>query len=294
MLYCTLYIVSVIVLTQLLRYVQRSGRDVFPAVAINYLVAAAFSAVALAIMWSRIEWPRHWPAAGLGAVCGVLYFLHLLLVLAGFRLVGVGVTWAFAALGIVIPVFLSWFAWGENMSNFQWAAMAMLPVAVVLLRPTNGPHRKLTLKGDLILVLVFVMAGAIGTLHKAMEFQAGKAMESPVDKAMAVRAAIPAYQFVLFAVAAATSAGYVHFKRRRYDRPTVALGSAMGLSNALATLFILLGLAAMPATVFYPISSSLVIALSVIVSYLLWRERVTARQVLGLLIAVGVVVLTTR
>ena len=279
--YCILYVASVIVLTQLLRYVQRSGRDVFPAVAINYLVAAAFSAVALAIMWSRIEWPRHWPAAGLGAVCGVLYFLHLLIVLASYRLAGVGVTWAFAALGIVIPVFLSWFAWGEKMSNFQWAAMAMLPVAVVLLRPTSGPHRKLTLKGDLILVLVFVMAGAIGTLHKAMEHHVGKD-------------AIPVYQFVLFAVAAATSAGYVHFKRRRYDRPTVALGSAMGLSNALATLFILLGLAAMPATVFYPISSSLVIALSVIVSYLLWRERVTARQVLGLLLAVGVVVLTTR
>ena len=280
MLYCILYVASVIVMTQLLRYIQRSGRGVFAAIAINYLAAAAFSAVALAILWRQIELPGHWPAAALGAVCGVLYFLHLLIVLAGYRLAGVGVTWAFAALGIVIPVFISWCAWGEAMSAAKWAAVATLPVAVVLLRPTNGPHRKLTLKGDLILVLAFVMAGAIGTLHKAMEVHVGKA-------------AIPAYQFVLFAAAAAASAGYVHLERRRYDRPTVALGSAMGLSNALATLFILLGLAAMPATVFYPISGALVIALSVIVSYLLWRERVSIRQVFGVLVAVGVVVLAT-
>ena len=278
--YCILYVASVIVMTQLLRYVQRSGREVFAGVAINYLTAAVLSAVALAIMWGQIKWPAHWPAAALGAVCGVLYFLHLLIVLAGYRLAGVGVTWAFAALGIVIPVFISWFAWGEAMPAARWAAVATLPVAVVLLRPTNGPHRKLTLKGDLILVLAFVMAGAIGTLHKAMEVHVGGA-------------AIPAYQFVLFVAAAATSAGYVHFKRSRYDRPTVALGSAMGVRNALATLFILLGLAAVPATAFYPISSSLVIALSVIVSYLLWRERVTARQVLGLLLAIGVVVLAS-
>ena len=46
---------------------------------------------------------------------------------------------------------------------------------------------------------------------------------------------------------------------------------------------LLLGLWAIPAVIFYPVSGSLVIAGSVVVSWLLWRERVTKRQVLGLL-----------
>jgi len=276
--YLILYIIFMQLFSQTLRYSQRRGAGVLAVSAVNYVVAAAVSAVVLAGWWWSAGLSVQRVPLALGAVTGTLYFVNLLIMLAAYRLVGVGITAAFSALGVVVPVIVSWYAWREQMTALRWAAVALLPVAVVLMRPSQNGRHRITFKADLILVSAFLVPGVVGTLHKALNVYAPGAGRN-------------LYQAALFAAAALSSVAYARWRRARYDRPVIVLGSVLGVSNVLATLFVLLSLSVMQAVVFYPMSASLVIASSVVVSWLLWRERVTRRQVVGLLFAVCIVIL---
>ncbi len=275
--YLLLYVTFMVTFTQGLRYAQRRGAGVLPVSAANYVAAAALTAGILAWRWAGLPADGRATAGMLGAVNGVGYVVCLFFLLAGYRLVGIGITSAFMQMGVMIPVIVSFTAWGERMSPFQWGALALLPVAVVLMRPAGG-HKKLTLKGDLILIGGMLSAGAVGTVHTACT-------------QYAPTGCLPVYQFALFAAAAIGIVVYVAVRRLPYDRRIVALGTVLGVVNVMATLFVLLALSVMAAVVVFPVSSSITISLSVILGYLLWKERVTARQIVGVAVAIGVVVL---
>ena len=281
--YCLLYVLFLIVFTQLLRYALIRGSGVFVVSAVNYVAAALLAAGLLAGLWGQVPASGRWLGAALGTTTGVLYFLNLLVMLVAYRLVGVGITSALAGMGIVIPVLVSWYAWDEPMTVARWVAVALLPPAVVLMRPHTKARRPLSLKGDVVLLLAFVLPGTVGTIHKSVSVYIPQAAHPLYQSVL--------YQSALFAAAAVVSVGYVWARRLEYDRNSVTLGSILGVSNVLATLFVLLALGSMRAVILYPTSSSLMIGCSVVVSWILWGERVTARQVAGLCLAVGVVIL---
>jgi len=167
--YVLLYVLFMVTFTQLLRYSQRRGATVLPVCAVNYVVAAILSTGALAVFGWRGLLVDQWPAAALGAVNGVLYVVTLVVLLASYRLVGVGITSAVMAMGTLIPVLVSWSIWSEPMTPFRWGAVALLPLAMILLRPAGADGHKLTFKADAVMCLAFVMAGTIGTIHKASD-----------------------------------------------------------------------------------------------------------------------------
>ncbi|KKK84870.1 hypothetical protein LCGC14_2779000, partial [marine sediment metagenome] len=88
--YVLLYVLFMVTFTQLLRYSQRRGATVLPVCAVNYVVAAILSTGALAVFGWRGLLVDQWPAAALGAVNGVLYVVTLVVLLASYRLVAVG------------------------------------------------------------------------------------------------------------------------------------------------------------------------------------------------------------
>ena len=272
--YLLLYVLFMLAFSQTLRYAQRRGEGVLAVSAVNYVVAAVLSVAIFAASGPTAPSERG-IAAGLGAAAGVLFFLNLLIMLACYRRAGVGITVALMGMGVVLPVIASHVCWGEPMTPARWVTVGLLPAAVVLMRPINGLHRRITLRGDILLVLAFVAPGVTGILHRAVRQYAPDSGRE-------------LYQAALFVA----SVAYAHWHRTHCSRRTVGLGTFLGAVNVAATRFVLLGLWVIPAVIFYPDSGSLVIAGSVNVSRLLWRERVTKRQVLGLFFAICIVVLT--
>jgi len=277
--YLVLYVLAMLTFHQILRYAQRSGIGVMAVSAVNYVVAAVLSLIILAAVAAVVTVSRPWTAAGLGTITGILYFVNLLVILAAYRLVGVGISIAFVALGVTVPVLVSWWLWDEPMTLVRWAAVALLPVAAFLMRPPGGHTRHMNLANDLILAAAVLVPGAVGCLHKAVNVYAVGAGNRH------------AYQAALFSAAAVCSVAYVLRHRLSCARRTVRLGSVLGTANVAATLFVLLSLSVMRAVVFYPVGASLVIWSSVVVSWLLWGERVTIRQAVGLCVSVCIVVL---
>ncbi len=302
MTYLFVHVACVLCFSQLLRLGQKRSCRTVSVAGVNYVLTAVLSAgLLLAFGAWRVAGPGL--AAGLGAVNGVLFLLHLLVMVAGFRLAGVGITWAFVSSGVVLPVLVTHFAWGEHMSRPQWIALGLVPVAVVLLRPRGKKEagqdgaKRLGLRGDGILLLCFVMAGAMGTIHKAQEFYTKLLLAGPggeLDEAgeLLARNTRLFYQAVLFGVSCLCSIGYMALKRIKPTVREFKIGGGVGAVNTFGLFFALLALSALPATVFFPTAACLIIILNTALGRALWREKITRRQVAGVGLALAVVVLS--
>jgi len=279
MIFLLLAVVGGVAFNQCLRYGQKHGANILATVAVNYGVATV---VSLAILFARGVRAGQLLDAHVIAIAfinGVLYLLHLLVVLAAYQTVGVGITAALSRAGIIVPAVAAWLAWNETMNAFRWIGLGLVPVAMVLMRRHEQGKPRLSLAGDMVLLGCFGIAGAIMTLHKYAE------VHFTLDQR-------EVYKSLLFAVATAAAVGYTLARRMRYSKGDVALGVVIGLINATMLLIILAALSKIAAVVFFPTVASLEICLNVFAARLLWRERLLKRQLLGLAIAVGVVLLT--
>lgn len=290
--YLILNIVSWLVFTQTLRYAQHRRATDYVVGAVNYVLAAAVSLGALAALASLRSLPPLFPAGAFGAACGASYFGQFLLILVGYRLAGVGITTAVASMGIVVPILLSWCFWSEPMTPWRWAAVALLPATMFLVRPPRRHAGHLTWKADLVLLAVFLNNGLMSTLHKAVSIYASAG--SATETFLFFQPQQLVYEAFLFPVAAVCSVGYALYRRGRCGRVELALGSIIGVSNVLGTMFAVVGLSVLAAAVFFPTFTCALIVLSVVVSWILWGERVTPRQVVGLALAICIVVLVNR
>lgn len=264
---------------QLLRFGQRIGTDLLGVIVINYGIASLVSG--LVFLYHGLG-PRQLfdgPVAGVALLNGTLYFVHLLLVLRAYQLVGVGIAAALVRAGIVVPALVAWFAWSEPMNGYRWLALCLVPVSMVLMRRPEPGRPRFSLRGDLVLLACFAMSGIILSIHKATEVHF-----TPDQR--------EGYKTLLFSTATVASAIYAFAKRVRFRRREVALGAIVGVCNATVLLLILLGLAVLHATVFFPTLASIEICLNVIVARMLWQERLLNRQIIGLLLAIVIVLLT--
>lgn len=282
MLYLVLATLVMVSFSQVLRLGQRFGASVLFVGAVNYVVAAVLSVGCLLVAW-KLGHSVTPPArlATYGAINGLLYFTHLLVLLAAYRHAGVGITAACTASGTVIPMVAAAVLWNEPMTPWRWASLGLLPAAMFLLRPGDkNDHPRLTLIGDLALLGTFFTNGVISTIIKAAEVDTQSQLGLTFG-----------YQAVLFAFAAAASSLYAYARRSPRGRPDAVTGAALGTLNVLGTLGVLLSLSVVPAVVFFPTSGCLFVIGNAIAARFLWAERLRKRQTLGIALACVIVVL---
>ncbi len=261
-----------------LRFGQRRGADMLSVLAVNYVVAFL---VSLSVFLIRLEgWDA--PLGGLplamGAVNGVLFVWSIPFLLGGFGTAGVGVTTATLRAASIIPVLVSWYAFGESMNQYRWIAVALLLPAMILIRPRDPTRPHLTLKTDLFLLVLFLNAGCIQTTHKLADINLDVSQQD-------------FYKMVIFGIAAMILAGILLAKRRVPTVMAVGLGIVVGIVNAGTVFSLLMALHRIPAVIFFPSVSSLTILINVIVSWRLWQETLLRRQVGGIALAIAILCL---
>jgi len=275
--YMIFYILAFTAFTQLLRFAQLRGASVLYVCAVNYIVATIGAAIWLG---AQEHWHMNGALFGLAALNGVIFVVHLLVLMASYNHAGVGITQAVSLSGCVIPIVGAWLMWPakESMSPANWTGVAMIPVAMFLMRPVTVEKRYLNLKDDVILLLPFFLTGVVGCVHKyvAVEFDiAGR----------------DSYQTVLFCFATASAWVYVLWRKPTGTKQDVKLGTVVGVVNVMALVLFIKAVGSLPAGVFFTVSTSAGIAASLLVARMLWRERLTRRQVAGIAMAAVIVVL---
>jgi len=265
-----------------LRFAQKREAFMPRVLAINYICATALS-IAYSIWVSSGVISINAIGILLAATNGILFFGAVLIILASYRIAGTGITLAVGNSALILPVLVAHALWPqeESMTAWRWLALSLIPVTMFLIRPTeiSTTHYRLTLKADLLLLVLFFSQGMINVLHKF----ATKCLETESQDE---------YITVIFFTAALGSAIYAFCQEKRPSPQDVIDGVIIGICNAMAVGMSLGAIMTIGAVIFFATSGPVAIVLNIVISWWLWRERITVRQGVGVTTAILVVILT--
>ncbi len=232
------------------------------------------------MLGGRVPEPGRGTAA-LGIAAGIVFVLGFLLLMAAIARLPLAVPVTIARLSVALPVAVALLLWGERPGMFQWIGLALGLVAVLIFaRSFSGPSRPAaggTRSAPIVLAL-FVVLGLGDVALKAF-----RETGSDLDRL--------AFTWILFTSAAVITWILIAARRARLDARTFALGLALGVPNLFSTVFTLLALRAVPASIAFPFINLTVIVGSTLAGFLLWKERLRGSGVAGLAVAAAAIVL---
>ncbi len=261
----------------ILKQSEAGGRDRLLLVGANYITASLLSFL---FILPRLRVPDGTTVA-LGAVTGIDYVLGFLVLAAGIARGPLAVPVTVMRLSVAVPIIASIALWAERPGGLQWAGLALGAVAILLFgfSLSGGRNRK----GDgggywMLIVALFLVMGAGDVLLKAF-----RELSPDVDRMT--------FTWILFTTAGIFAWLLIGVRRIRFDRRTFLLGLLLGVPNLFSTVFTLLALRSVPASIAFPFINLTVIAGSGVFALFVWHERLGRLSVAGLALAAVALVL---
>lgn len=286
-----------ITIALILKVNERRGGNRIAIAGANYIVASAIACVLVvanvggtgASSFGAGAFPRPGAATlALGGAEGIVYVLGFLLLMAGIARMPLAVPVTVTRLSVVLPVAVSILLWAEKPGLFQWLGFALGLVAIALFGASfswagRSPGESPGVRGpsSLVIVGLFIVLGLGDVLLKAF-----REMAPDVHRLT--------FTFILFTVAAIFTWLLVFARRIRVDGKTFALGCLLGVPNLFSTVFTLLALRTVPASIAFPFINLTVIAGSTLLGFVIWKERLRGTRVAGLIIAAAAIICLSR
>ena len=216
----------------------------------------------------------------MGVVSGLFYVAALVLMQSSVHRSGAGLSSAFARLGLLVSLLVSILWFGERPGPVQLLGVLLVLAALVLIR--GGDEGGRAKKGFWLLLLTLLCSGGADAMSKVFE-QLGDPSQSTH------------FFFWLFLTALLLTAGLALAERLRRGKRLLlrelAAGVAVGVPNYFSSWLLLLALQRLPAFLAYPVYSTGTILLVLGAGALLFRERLTRRQGVGIGLILAALVL---
>ncbi len=247
---------------------------------INYLVAGVAAFMLSDMPVSVIFRVETMGELGFGVFVGLLYMSNLVLMGRSMNENGIGLTVSVMRISLVIPVIVSIVVYSEHASTLRIVGLIMAFTALgILFKPSKVERSSSALY---YLLLIFLLTGIGDVTLKVFQ-----ASGSPVfDKWM--------FMGVVFTTCALLSLLYILFKEKPIpSSEEVKVGILVGVPNLAASIFILMGLELVPASIAFPTSNLTIITGGTIIGRLYWKDVLTRRHYIVISLAVAAIVLLT-
>jgi drug/metabolite transporter (DMT)-like permease len=239
----------------IIRHTQRLGLNQMAVMAVNYVVAA-LGGLAVTVG----HWHVSAPTLHIGLLGGVIYVTTYLFLIHSMDLKGVAIANAIVRLSVLIPIVMSILVWHERPVFAQAIGGALALVAMPFLSLDRGVgHVALRKRQILLLVGLFVANGCTVLVSKWFQMA-----QLPQER--------PMFSAILYGTAAVVAILAWLWESRRVGTRDVIWGFLLGSANLLTLFALLWALAALPATVVFPLMGALGLALTVSFAALVWRE----------------------
>ena len=298
MLYLALAILCSLAIAVVFKLSEQRGLDRMALLAVNY-AAAAVLAVGLSLQGPALS-TLDAGVVGLGVFTGALFIGGFWIFAAAIRAAGIALATAVMRLAVVVPVLASWAVWGERPSLFQGAGLVVAGAAILLVtRPQRsaptpaGGDAALSAASDrgeggdpdahpagrtvLLLLSLFAAAGLVDVSMKTFsEVYAGG-----VDEAV----------FLLFVFAVACLIGVASVVRtglagKGWPRTEAyTWGVGLGIVNYGSAAFLLLAIERLSGPFVFPVNHISVVLGAALLGVLVWGERLSRTNWLGLGVA---------
>ena len=215
---------------------------------------------------------------------GVFFVTALVCMQSSIRQNGATLTSAFARLGLLVTLVLSVLLFRDRPSALQYVGIGLAVGALVVLRTGTAEKagKKHSLRSFGLLLLTLFASGCADGMAKVFE-QYGPARESSL------------YFFYLFSAAALICVFLALSERVRHNKKIsfreFISGILVGVPNFYSSYLLLLALQVLPAFLTYPVFSTGTILLVMLLSALFFRERLTKKQLPGMILILAAIVL---
>ena len=205
---------------------------------------------------------------GMGVVNGALYLAGFVLLQMNVKQNGVVLSSIFMKLGLLVPMVLSILLFGEVPSIRQTIGFMIAVAAILVINLERGTS---TTKFKVGLILLLLGGGCADAMSKVFEVFGDPAFAS---------------QFLLytFIIAFLLCIGLVLWKKERLGRGEMLFGLMIGVPNYFSAKFLLRALEDVAAVIAYPTYSVGTILVVALVGVLVFRERLSGRQWIGIVL----------
>ena len=215
-------------------------------------------------------------AATIGILCGGLYYLGFVFYQKSVRASGVAMSSAFGKMGVIVPVLLSAAVWREYPTIMAVAGILVALFAVFL---SFFELKSFSFKNLHSVLLIFFLVGGLGDFSNKV-FQKYCLAEHEF-----------VFLFFIFGTALLFSLKPT-IKEKKPAPKEILLGVALGIPNMLTSFFLIRSLYALPAYVVFPTFSGGTIVFSLILSLVIYKDKLSARQLISIaLIAIAMVLI---
>ncbi len=220
-----------------------------------------------------------------GAIYGVILFAFLLSKTQAMANGPVSLSTLIGSCAFVIATAFGVVYCNEAVSVLQLCGMALLFVSLVLCVNPKKSKEKLTKRWMLYCLAFFLAGGFVGILHKLF----GKSSASDEHEVMLLTAAIvSAVLFFMFGIIKSR-------KDSKMLKPSGKILAFVLMSGAASCAYIRLNLSLssiIPSVIFFPVSNGGMVILSTIAGKVLFKERLTKAQLVGIAVGCIAVVIT--
>ncbi|RLD52584.1 MAG: hypothetical protein DRJ05_17320 [Bacteroidetes bacterium] len=280
LIFATLTSVAIIVT---FRVFERFKINIPQAITINYLVASGFGFLSEVGNFKFSDIPgQPWFYTSLIVGVTLIVAFHLFALSAQYA--GVAITAISSRMSVIIPVSLGFIIFGDTATFFKITGIILALAAFYLTFKKDKPVIKNT--GYALLPLFLFLA--VGTNDSMMK--------------------VAEHYFIIddFVVFLATAFGVALFlgiigliaqkKRNRevFAIKNIIAGIILGLLNWFSTLYFLKGLDIFQVSFFVPVFNVGVVALSAITGYLVFKERLSKQNWIGIALAIMAIILIER
>lgn len=226
---------------------------------------------------SRISWIC-------GVIAGVFFVVALVCMQSSIRRNGATLTTAFARLGLIVSLAVSILHFHDRPSAIQLIGIALALIAILVLRPASAKtdSKRVSGFGFGLLLLTLLASGGADVMAKVFE-QYGSDQENSL------------YFFYLFLTSALICACLALRERLKSEKrirvSEFSAGILVGIPNFYSSYLLLLALQKLPAFFTYPVYSTGTILLVMLLSAFLFRERLSKKQLPGMLLILAAIVL---
>jgi len=269
---------SLTCLNMVIRLSVGRSRTRWGVIAFNYLTGAIISLTLVLIGGGFTASPF---TLALGVVTGALYSGGMFLSMTTMGRSGASIAASVSQLSVVVPVAASVLVYGETLRGLQLLGVAVAVTALPFLAYRQRGDRRGPLDSSLIPLMVTMLV-----------VQGFAQLSSKVLVAGGLEAERNMFFLAVFTSASLLTAPLAIKVKDQVVLPRDAgLGVGVGALNMLTNMSILLALRSVPASLFYPLNGSGGLVLTAFAAALLFRERVTGMNALGVALTLAAVVL---
>jgi len=282
--YLLLSIISSSLLIIIFKYYEKFGINTLHAIVVNYMVAAALgfycneSETGIAQIPSQ-PWFIH------AFILGLMFIIVFNIIALSSQKVGISATAVANKMSVVIPVAAAIILYHDKL-NLLKAAGIMLGLVAVYCSSSRGSIAGIDKKYLLLPLIIFFCSGFFDSAFKYMQTYYLQENQHAV------------FVSTIFAVAAITGMAailyMVIFKQSRFSVRSIAAGIILGIPNYGSVYFLLktLNIPRFESSVIFPINNMGTVALSTLMAFVLFREKLSVINWMGLLlslVAIGMI-----